>query len=163
MAIVPKAIPYWSFDWHWFNNYWCGVSFHVLLLFYTLWVQFTSWNWLLETWPCLEFFCDDLPQDIPWVQVSFKALLDLWLLRALLYGFCFMASLLAQSTCNAGDLQEIRVWSLGQEDPLVQEIAPHSNILAWETPWTEEPGRLQSMGSHRVRHDWVTKQQKHLF
>ena len=83
-------IAYWSFDWHWFNNYWCGVSSYVLLLFYTLWIQFTSWNWLLETWPCLECFCNDFPQDISWVQVSFKALLDLWLLRALqhlFYGF----------------------------------------------------------------------------
>ena len=61
-----KVIAYWSFDWHWFNNYWCGVSSHVLLLFYTLRIQFTSWNWLLETWPCLEFFCNDFSQDISW-------------------------------------------------------------------------------------------------
>ena len=39
-------------------------------------------------------------------------------------------------------------------------MATHSNILAWEIPWTEEPGRLQSMGSQRVRHDLVTKQQQ---
>ena len=41
----------------------------------------------------------------------------------------------------------MRVWSLGQEDPLEKEMATHSNILAWETPWTEEPGELQSVGS----------------
>ena len=64
--VIPHCI-----DWHWFNNYWCGVSFHVLLLFSTLWVQFTSWNWLLETWPCLEFCSPNLPQDISWGQVSF--------------------------------------------------------------------------------------------
>ena len=46
--------------------------------------------------------------------------------------------------------------SLGQEDPLEEEIATHSNILAWRIPWTEEPGGLQSMGSQRVRHDWAT-------
>ena len=48
---------------------------------------------------------------------------------------------------------ETWVQSLGQEDPLEKEMAPHSSILAWEIPWTEEPGRLQSMGSQRVRQD----------
>ena len=52
------------------------------------------------------------------------------------------------------ELQETRVWSLGQEDPLRKGMAPHSSILAWRIPWTEEPGGLLSMGSHRVRHDW---------
>ena len=45
------------------------------------------------------------------------------------------------------------VQSLRQEDPLEKEMAPHSSIFAWEIPWTEEPGGLPSMGSHRVRHD----------
>ena len=45
------------------------------------------------------------------------------------------------------------VQSLGQEDLLEKEMATHSSILAWKIPWTEEPGRLQSMGSERVRHD----------
>ena len=58
-----------------------------------------------------------------------------------------------ESSCNAGDLQEMQVRSLGQEDPLEKGIATHSSILAWEIPWTEEPGGLQSMGSQRVRHD----------
>ena len=43
----------------------------------------------------------------------------------------------------------MRVWSLGQEDPLEKEMATHSSILAWEIPWTEEPGRLQVMGSQK--------------
>ena len=58
-------------------------------------------------------------------------------------------------SCNAGD-EETQVWSLGGEDPLEKEMVTHSSILAWKTPWTEEPGRLQSMGSVRVRHDWAT-------
>ena len=58
-----------------------------------------------------------------------------------------------ESSCNVGDLQEMWVRSLGQEDPLEKGIATHSSTLAWEIPWTEEPGRLQSMGSQRVRHD----------
>ena len=46
------------------------------------------------------------------------------------------------------------VQSLGQKDALEEGVATHSSILAWRIPWTEEPGRLQSMGSQRVRHDW---------
>ena len=49
--------------------------------------------------------------------------------------------------------QEIRVRSLGQEDPLEEGMATHPSILAWRMPWTEEPGGLQSMGLQRVRHD----------
>ena len=54
-------------------------------------------------------------------------------------------------------MEETQVQSLGWEDPLEKEMAIHSSILAWEIPWTEEPGGLQSMGSQRVRHDLVTK------
>ena len=54
---------------------------------------------------------------------------------------------------NPPALQETWVQSLGQEDPLEKEMATHSSILAWKIPWTEEPGRLQSMGSQRVGHD----------
>ena len=57
-------------------------------------------------------------------------------------------------------MREMRVSSLGQEDPLETKMATHSNILAWEIPWTEEPGRLQSMGLQRVGHDIVTKQNR---
>ena len=53
-------------------------------------------------------------------------------------------------------MREIRVQSLGREDPLEKEMATHSNILDWKIPWKEEPGRLQSMGSQRVRHNWAT-------
>ena len=49
----------------------------------------------------------------------------------------------------------MHVRSLGWEDPLEKEIATQSSILAWKTPWTEEPGGLQSMGSQRVRQDWA--------
>ena len=49
-------------------------------------------------------------------------------------------------------MQETQVQSLGQKDPLEKGTATHSSILAWEIPWTEEPGGLQSMGSQRVGH-----------
>ena len=53
-------------------------------------------------------------------------------------------------------MQETRVQSLGWEDPLEKEMAIHSSTIAWKIPWTEEPGRLQPMGSQRVGHDWAT-------
>ena len=50
-------------------------------------------------------------------------------------------------------MEETQVRSLGLEDPLEKEMATHSSILAWETPWTEEPGGLQSLGLQRVAHN----------
>ena len=54
---------------------------------------------------------------------------------------------------NLSAMQETWVQSLGREDPLEREMAIHSSTLAWKIPWTEDPGRLQSMGSQRVGHD----------
>ena len=62
-------------------------------------------------------------------------------------------------------IQETQVQSLDQEDPLKKDMATHSNILAWEIPWTEEPGSLQFMGSQRIGYDLASKyqeQQKHI-
>ena len=57
------------------------------------------------------------------------------------------------------EVQEARVQSLGQEDPLEEGMTTHSSILAWEILWAEEPGGLQSRGSQRVRQNLATKQQ----
>ena len=57
---------------------------------------------------------------------------------------------------NLPAMQETWVQSLGQEDPLKEEMATHSSVLAWEIPWTEEPGGLQPMGLQRVGHDLAT-------
>ena len=65
----------------------------------------------------------------------------------------FGASTVAQSVKNLPAMQETRVQFLGREDSLEKEMANHSSILAWRIPWTEEPGRLQSMGSQGVGHD----------
>ena len=59
----------------------------------------------------------------------------------------------AQTVKRLPTRRETRFQSLGGEDPLEKEMAPHSSTLAWKTPWTEEPGGLQSMGSLRVGHD----------
>ena len=69
----------------------------------------------------------------------------------------FIYSLRAPQVKNPPAMQETWVQSLGQKDLLEEEIATHSNILAWKIPWTEEPGGLQVKGLQRVRHDWVTK------
>ena len=60
---------------------------------------------------------------------------------------------MAQTVKNLPAMQETQVQSLSWEDPLEKGLATHSSILAWRIPWTEEPGRPQSMGSQRVRHD----------
>ena len=62
-------------------------------------------------------------------------------------------SLVAQWIKCLPAMRETRVQSLGWEDPLEKEMATHSSTLAWRIPWTEEPGRLQSTGSQRVRHE----------
>ena len=65
----------------------------------------------------------------------------------------FWAFLMTKTVKNLYALQETQIQSLGQEDPLEKELATLSSILAWRTPWTEEPSGAQSMGSQRVRHD----------
>ena len=60
---------------------------------------------------------------------------------------------MTQTVKNLLAVQEIRVQSLGREYPLEKEMANPSSILAWKTPWTEEPGGLQSMESQRVTHE----------
>ena len=66
--------------------------------------------------------------------------------------FC-RASLVSQMVKRLPAVQETWARSLGQEDPLEKEMATHSSTLAWKIPWTEEPGRLQSMGLQRVGHN----------
>ena len=65
-------------------------------------------------------------------------------------------SLVAQMVKHLPTMRETLVWSLDREDTLEKEMATHSSTLAWKIPWMEEPGRLQSMESQRVGHDWAT-------
>ena len=82
-------------------------------------------------------------------------------LESLLQHHSLLASILQCSAFSGGKsicLQcgRTQVHSLGWEDPLEKEMATHSRTLAWKIPWTEEPGKLQSMGSQRVGHNWAT-------
>ena len=71
------------------------------------------------------------------------------------------ASLVTQAVENLPIMQKTQVLSLGQEDPREEEMATYSSVLAWSIPWTEEPDRLQSMGSQRIRHNWSDWAQRH--
>ena len=66
---------------------------------------------------------------------------------------CILVFLVAQTVKRVSTMWETQVRSLGWKDPLEKEMAIHSSTIAWKIPWTEEPGRLQSMGSQRVGHD----------
>ena len=77
-----------------------------------------------------------------------------WLPISLIFNITH--TLVTQMVENPPAMQETWVQSLGQRDPLEKGIATHSSILAWRIPWTKEPGGLQSMGSLRVGHNWVT-------
>ena len=70
------------------------------------------------------------------------------------------ASLVAQMVKNPLAMWETWVRSLGWDDPLEEGMAAHSRVLPWEIPWTGEPGRLQAVGSQRVRHNLVIKQKQ---
>ena len=67
---------------------------------------------------------------------------------------CSWASLVAQTVKNLPAMHETWVQALDWEDPLEKGTATHCSILAWRIPWMEKPGRLQSVGSHRVGHEW---------
>ena len=79
--------------------------------------------------------------------------LDIFCLLILFVVYGNKISLVAQTVKCLPTMQETRVQSLGWEDLLEKEMATHSSILAWKILWTEEPGRLQSVGSQRVGHD----------
>ena len=68
----------------------------------------------------------------------------------------YLAFLVAQIVKHLVAMWQTQVWSLGWEDPVEKEMATHLRTLVWKIPWTEKPGRLQSLGSQRVRYNWVT-------
>ena len=91
-----------------------------------------------EQEPCLKSFDTSKLSTVLWAEVPVKCGLPRW----------HWWQRITLST------QETRVQSLDQEDPLEEGMATHSSILAWRTPWTEEPGGLQSIGSQRVWYNW---------
>ena len=90
------------------------------------------------------------PFHSPSESISDYEVLWAWQLKTFPH---LLTSLVAQ---NLHTVQEAQFWSLGWEDPRGKELSTNSSTLSWRIPWTEEPGRLQSMGSQRVGHDCVT-------
>ena len=90
-----------------------------------------------------------LPWKLPWQLLLSNPGFDFQLHK-------LGASLVAPMVKHPPAVQETQVQLLHWEGPLEKGMATHSSVLVWRIPWTEEPGRLQSMGSQRVRYDWVT-------
>ena len=98
--------------------------------------------------------CQQTQNLIPVTQVQICSLMHI--LRA-----SQVAPVVKNLPANAGDI-ETWVQSLGWEDPLEEGMATHSSILAWRIPWTEEPGRLRSIGSQRVEQSWSNLAHTHI-
>ena len=132
-----------------------AINFHIFFseLFHMLWIQSNCWIFCKHFSPALNFpfYFSEI--------MSFKEEKFFILKKHFLSFFsfmCFGIQWVAQTVKNLPTVQETWVQSLGQEGPLEKGMATHSSILAWRIPWTEKPGRLQSMGLQRVRHDWAT-------
>ena len=127
-----------------------------------------SWTWLSDF-----NFTSVLAWEIPWTEGAWWAMVpgvpksrirlrdskqqqqQQWF-RNKIYLTLRKDSLVAQMIKSLPSVWETWVWPLGQDDPLEKEMATYSSTLAWKIPWMKEPGSLQSMGSQRVGHNWVT-------
>ena len=108
-----------------------------------------SWT-QLSNWTELSFRCTEKSISYTYTNIHFLKKILLVIISEKVSLVVQMAKGLPPAT------QETWVQSLGREDPLKKEMSTHSSILAWRIPWTEEPGRLQSMGSQGVGHNWAT-------
>ena len=104
-----------------------------------------------------KYFILHLSKDNLICKITFRFTL---IKNSLFINYCdilvFLSSLVPQTVKNLPAIQEFQIQSLGWEGLLQKGMATHSSILAWRIPWTEEPGRLQSMEQQRVRRDWTT-------
>ena len=88
--------------------------------------------------------------------VSFNFTETKWI-KKMWYTYGFLRGSMVKFCLPMQETEKIWIWSLGKEDPLAEEMAIHSRILAWKILWTEKPGGLQSKESQRMRHNWATK------
>ena len=100
---------------------------------------------------------------IIWVRWYLLSLSTIKLKPLIVDKYLWWASLVTQTVKNLPAMQETQVRSLGGEDPLEKGMATHFSVLAWRSPWTEEPGGLGSTGSQRVRHDRATNTHTNIF
>ena len=116
--------------------------------------SYTEWKSLSEKQLIIRLFKWNWSTHSAWFR---DRRILLWLSNSSqIFAYHPQASLVAQMAKRLPATQETQVQSMGREDPLEKEMATHSSILAWKSPWTEEPSRLQSMGLQRVGHDWAT-------
>ena len=129
--------------------------------FFTIWANreaLVYWSVLVNIWSFIQ------NSELTCYQ-GWRGWMDWWVgwvekIRKSYSGRGFPGGTLVKNLpANTGNARD-SVRSLGGEDPLEEEMTAHSSILAWKTPWTEEPGRLQFMGSQRVRYDWITKHKR---
>ena len=127
----------------------------------TIWVDFLVFHYLfgLTNWSNNGLLYEG-EERTQWLYHLSKGTAPVGLLCSMFLVSLLLLPLALFRTSEAGKhlpaVRETWVWSLGGQDPLEKEMAVHFSILLWIIPWTEEPGGLQSMGSWRVRHDWVT-------
>ena len=155
-------------------NLWCWTSFHLII-----WHLYVFFGKVLFLWPIfnlvvhfliwwvLRVLCTSCIHDFYQIHILQMFYLNMWLVSLYWSWYIFYrvyskrrTSLVAQTIKSLPEMQETWVVSLGCEDPLEMEMATHSSIPVWETPWTEESSRLQFMGLQKVRHNLVTKQQQ---
>jgi len=105
---------------------------------------------------CFFFVYNSTLSKSPFSFLNDVLLINLFSLLKLVYQV-FGLSRWFSGKISALPMQETKIWSLGWEDPLEEEMTTHSSILGWKILWTEEHGRLQSMESQRIRHNWVTE------
>ena len=110
----------------------------------TAWMYLMLLSWTLHNGEDSKLYITCISPQVYWIHLNLG--------RSILNNGSAIKNLPAKQ-----EMQETRVRSLGWEDPLEEGMATHSGLFAWEIPWAEEPGRLQSMGSQRVRHDWACK------
>ena len=120
----------------------------------SLFLPFNLYSWIP---PQCNYLLKELPQ-LDWECLLFVSSVLIYVFSTYItnsLGFP-AGSVDRESACNAGDARDAGL-ILGREDPLAEEMAIHSSILAWETPWAEDPGRIHPRGLQRVRHNLATK------
>ena len=118
-----------------------------------------NWDKILNTCQIAVLESNKLPRmlgEMHILQVQFLNLYSKGVSRRYPDKFTWFYIVVAQTVKCLSTMRETQVRSLGREDLLEKEMATHSGTIAWKIPWTEKPDRLQSMGSQRIRHDWVT-------
>ena len=115
------------------------LHYSVYMLFHTFSLYTSAlWPWSLWGW------CQALPPELVVVQLIDPTRIMPWKLRysLMVLEVPSQVALMVKNLSAMQEMQETQVWSMGQEDPLEEEMATHSSILAWEIPWTEEPDEL---------------------